>query len=176
MRLVGLTGYKQSGKDTFAKVLVEEFGFTRLAFADALKRDVAEYCGITVEQVEREKAALRRVLQLRGVACRDRDPEWWVDVVRTRIARMISDAVSHGAVRQSAVITDVRFPNEAKMVRNLGGVLLRMRRSDQPMITEDTHSSETNVDLIEVDGEIACNSIMQRQNAARDFMANRVWR
>jgi hypothetical protein len=37
--LIGLSGYARSGKDEAAKVLVEEFGFTRVAFADKL-RDV----------------------------------------------------------------------------------------------------------------------------------------
>src|SRR5581483_2011292 len=35
--LLGLMGYAQAGKDTVAKLLVEEFGFTRIAFADALR-------------------------------------------------------------------------------------------------------------------------------------------
>lgn len=35
--LVGLIGKKRVGKDTFASVLVEEFGFARVAFADPLK-------------------------------------------------------------------------------------------------------------------------------------------
>ena len=35
--ILGLVGRKQSGKDTFAQRLVEEHGYTRLAFADPLK-------------------------------------------------------------------------------------------------------------------------------------------
>jgi len=38
--LLGLTGKKRSGKDTFAAVLVEEYGFTRVAFADPVKEAV----------------------------------------------------------------------------------------------------------------------------------------
>lgn len=37
MEIVGLSGYARSGKDEAAKVLVEEFGFTRVAFADKLR-------------------------------------------------------------------------------------------------------------------------------------------
>ena len=37
MRLVGLSGYARSGKDEAAKVLVEEYGFKRIAFADKLR-------------------------------------------------------------------------------------------------------------------------------------------
>ena len=38
--LIGLYGPPRSGKDTVAQFLVEEDGFTRLSFADAL-RDIA---------------------------------------------------------------------------------------------------------------------------------------
>jgi hypothetical protein len=37
MRLIGLSGYARSGKDEAAKVLVEEYGFKRIAFADKLR-------------------------------------------------------------------------------------------------------------------------------------------
>ena len=37
MQIIGLSGYARSGKDEAAKVLVEEFGFTRVAFADKLR-------------------------------------------------------------------------------------------------------------------------------------------
>lgn len=35
--IVGVTGYKGSGKDEAARVLVKQFGFTQYAFADALR-------------------------------------------------------------------------------------------------------------------------------------------
>ena len=35
--IIGLSGYAQSGKDTVAKVLIEEYGFTRIAFADKIR-------------------------------------------------------------------------------------------------------------------------------------------
>ena len=35
--IIGLTGYAQSGKDTVAKILIEQYGFTRVAFADKIR-------------------------------------------------------------------------------------------------------------------------------------------
>src|SRR6478752_6098049 len=37
MNIIGLSGYARSGKDEAANVLVNEFGFTRVAFADKLR-------------------------------------------------------------------------------------------------------------------------------------------
>lgn len=38
MEIIGLSGFARSGKDEAVKVLVEEFGFTRVAFADKLRQ------------------------------------------------------------------------------------------------------------------------------------------
>lgn len=38
MICVGLSGYAQVGKDTFGQFLVEEYGFTRVSFADTIRR------------------------------------------------------------------------------------------------------------------------------------------
>lgn len=47
--VVGLIGVKGAGKDTAATILIERFGFQRVAFADALYSEVAEAFGVTVE-------------------------------------------------------------------------------------------------------------------------------
>lgn len=49
--VVGLTGLPRSGKDTVADYLVQEYGFTKFAFADAVYEEVAEAFGVTVEQL-----------------------------------------------------------------------------------------------------------------------------
>ncbi len=40
--IIGLTGYAQSGKDTVANILVERYGFTRVAFADKIREFLYE--------------------------------------------------------------------------------------------------------------------------------------
>lgn len=44
--LIGLTGFAGAGKDTVADLLVVHMGFRKLAFADALRAEVAEGFGI----------------------------------------------------------------------------------------------------------------------------------
>jgi len=36
--IIGLSGYAQAGKDTVAAMLVEDYGYTRLGFADIIKK------------------------------------------------------------------------------------------------------------------------------------------
>ena len=40
--VIGLTGYAQSGKDTLASILVERYGYRRVAFADAIREFIYE--------------------------------------------------------------------------------------------------------------------------------------
>jgi len=42
MKIIAISGWKGSGKDTAANILIDDFGFTRIGFADKLKDNVAE--------------------------------------------------------------------------------------------------------------------------------------
>jgi hypothetical protein len=53
MKIVLLSGWKRSGKDTAAKYLIEK-GYERRAFADSLKDDVAKFLGIRRSDMDDE--------------------------------------------------------------------------------------------------------------------------
>lgn len=131
--LVGLVGYAQSGKDTFASVL----GYRRIAFADPLKvlsvacdpwlrtgPDAAPInLALLVEQWGWEYAkanvpGVREFLQNLGVGARDvLGSDVWVEA-----------AFASYDPTQATVITDVRFPNEIAAIRDRGGVIVRIDR------------------------------------------------
>ncbi|MEV1157745.1 hypothetical protein AB0J27_20335 [Micromonospora chokoriensis] len=148
--LVGLVGRKRSGKDTIAAHWVAQRGFVRYAFADAL-RDLAMGLDpiITPDMTVRRSARLsdvvdvvgwegaksyaevRRLLQRLGVAVRDLDEDFWLRRVMLKIS----------ASAKPAVVTDVRFTNEAAAIVAAGGRLVRVVRAGQD--DSDTHISET---------------------------------
>ncbi|MFE0020515.1 hypothetical protein [Amycolatopsis sp. NPDC059021] len=154
-RSVGIVGRMRAGKDTLARVLVRDHGYTRLAFADPLKAVAhatsplvrsGEYLGDVVDRIgwERAKDAYpeaRRFLQRLGVAARDMlGPNVWIKALTDR-ARLV-----HGG---PVVVPDVRFLNEAHELRGRGFVILRIRR---PGLTDpDPHVSETESDAIRAD-------------------------
>ena len=156
--LIGLTGQKRVGKDSVAAVLVEEFGYRRLAFADALKaaalsldpivtRGIGSgrlsfYVSILGWEAAKDVPEVRRTLQRLGTAIRDHDRNVWVRPVATAIAED-DDPV---------VVTDVRFPNEADMIRDLGGIVLRVERPG--MENDDPHPSEAGIAELDADGVI----------------------
>lgn len=162
--LVGLIGKKRVGKDTFAAVLVEEFGFARVAFADPLKetaltidpllpygmddmqRLADAVAGDGWETTKDEYPEARRFLQRLGDGVRQFDPEFWVRAGMAQADRLRHDRPmgSMGIPAKPVVITDVRYPNEADAIREAGGTLVRIVR---PGVDDgDTHASETALD------------------------------
>jgi hypothetical protein len=141
--LIGLLGKKQSGKDTFARMLVQEHGFARYAFADPLKKAALALDPIvipggpdhpphTLTEVVREcgwenaKAwpEVRRTLQYYGMAIRDLDEGFWLRQVMTPVSQETGPVVN--------------------AIEAAGGVLVRILRPG--LDRTDTHVSEIALD------------------------------
>lgn len=159
--IIGLTGFARSGKDTAARGLIEQRGFTRLAFADLLKKvayDIDPYVETTPGRFERlsevvdrlgvEKAKsfpdVRRLYQRLGTeGGRDNlGTNVWVDPVMRSALR----------VNGGVVITDVRFPNEVAAVKAAGGLVVRVVRPDVSAVND--HASDAGVAALSVDLEV----------------------
>ena len=118
MEIVGLSGYARSGKDEAAKVLVEEFGFTRVAFADKL-REVLYVAGGAIDEFEvagddpdhdvaHDAAEADHRVDLVGVrlvlrlAVRTLDLEEHVDAARERV--LLVEGLPAGVEHQEEVV------------------------------------------------------------------------
>lgn len=115
-----LTAKMAAGKDFVASFLIREAGFTRLAFADALKEEAAAHLGITVEELNARKSEFRPILQNWGVGKRGADQDYWVK----------EWAIRRAAITGPVVVTDCRFPNEALYGIQIGAMVVRLRASD----------------------------------------------
>lgn len=69
--IVGLIGVKGAGKDTCAAYLVNEHNFMRVAFADALYKEVADAFGVSVEFLGNRSTKETDLPQLSLANCRD---------------------------------------------------------------------------------------------------------
>lgn len=140
--IIGITGIAQSGKDTAADYLIENYGFTRRAFADKLK----EFCYLVnpnlreaIDAVGWESAkkipVFRRFLQDIGHSARlTFGSDFWIDqVLDKRLAEDIMD--------QDIVITDMRYTNEFQRVNWFEGWTVRINRPGLAMIND--HVTET---------------------------------
>lgn len=156
MKLIGLIGALQSGKDTVYQTvaaLEPPHAVLRVAFADALKGEVAHACGVTREFIEAHKPAFRPVLQWWGTDFRRTfsGTDYWVGRIRATL-----EAIPHLHPRVRAVfLTDVRFPNEAALVRDRGGQIVRVVRPGLQAPAAAAHASETALADWPVDATLA---------------------
>ena len=174
IRLIGITGRKFNGKDTLGNFFVTNNNFRRLAFADALKEACRCIFGFNDEQLygnkkevvdEFWKTSPRIILQYLGTDLFRNQlstimphigNDIWVEVIRKQILDgWLLNRNTH------FVVTDVRFPNEVKMIKDLGGIMLRVKRSNINNST-DAHISELHIDNLEVDEEILNNDTKEK--------------
>jgi hypothetical protein len=149
MQIVALCGLPGAGKDTFADVLVRQYGFTRVSFASKLKDVVAIVFGWDRELLEGRSAGSRE--------WREQEDRWWAqrlnmpgltprrvlqaigtDVFRRHwhdeiwLAAAEREMATLSAGRRGIVVTDCRFPNEFDMLRSMGARVVCMRRGAWP--------------------------------------------
>jgi hypothetical protein len=157
--IIGLSGYAQSGKDEVAKVLcTSEHLFHRFAFADPIRtslyllnplvesnvrvRDLVDEYGWDVAKQNQE---VRSLLQGMGaeVGRSFFGEDFWVVAAMSQL---------HERLSPNAVFTDVRFPNEAKAITDMGGIVVRVTRPNVKPV--NAHSSEVAMDRYDFDGTI----------------------
>lgn len=144
--IIGFVGFIGSGKDTAADYLVNFHGFRRDSFANTLKDAVATVFGWDRTLLEGRTAEAR--------AWREQVDEWWAtrlgmpnltprwvlqywgtDVLRNAFHDDIWIASLENKMRKTGdniVISDVRFPNEITAIHNAGGIVVRVKRGDDP--------------------------------------------
>ena len=102
--IIMLSGKAGAGKDTAYKLINEIIPATRFAFADTLK-DFAKQLGWD----GKKDIKGRKLLQNLGNTVRDYDEDTWANIVVNKIKE---------EKPKLAVITDLRFPNEIKVVKS----------------------------------------------------------
>jgi hypothetical protein len=158
--IIGLAGFKGSGKDTVAAYLVKKHGFERKAYADPLKQSIAALFDIPFTEVDRLKNDDRARVAIGDLEEQRRlfpIPEYPVMSFRQILQRYGTEAhrdvfgqdfwleytlPSNGYYSgRSIVVTDVRFANEVKRIKDFGGsIWLVDRVTDRSSF--DPHASE----------------------------------
>jgi len=162
--IIGVLGLKGAGKDTIADYLVENYGYKKESFAASLKdacsvifnwdRTMLE--GSTPEaRAEREipdpfwskklemEWSPRYALQYLGTNILRKQfyDGLWLSSLEHRLEKAEGDIV----------ISDVRFPNEIKLIQDAGGILIQVTRGADPDWQEiAVAANEGNADALHV--------------------------
>lgn len=149
--IIGVCGFIGSGKDTVADYLVNFHGYRRESFANSLKDAVAQVFGWDRTMLEgRTKQAREWREQVdpwwaERLNMPDLTPRlmlqlWGTEVCRKGFHDDIWIASLENKLRNSkddVVISDCRFPNEIKSIKNAGGIVIRVVRGPEPEWYED---------------------------------------
>lgn len=159
-RLIGIGGYAGSGKDAVATILEDSHGFYGTFMSQPLnaalcrlnpqvevrRGEVFRYVDL-INQLGYTKAKelpeIRRLLQAMGaeVGRNMFGQNVWIDQLRNYLAAQKPD--------DDVVVTGIRFPNEASMIRELGGELWWMYRPGYGPV--NSHSSDNTLGLRDFD-------------------------
>lgn len=161
MQIIALTGTKGSGKDTVGSLIQEMVpGSKTIAFADPIKKviqglfdldskDVEQYDKFKRDHIEyclpgyfRHSVPARHIVREVGMLMRSYDEEQFCRYVLTQ---MVHDP------NILWIITDLRFDNELKMIKGLGGIVVRVQR---PNYKPDGHITEQGFTDNEIDYNI----------------------
>jgi len=195
--IIGMCGLIGTGKDTVADILVNNYNFIKVSFADKLKDGVATVFSWDREMLEgttdesrtwreqkdefwsretNEHITPRLVLQMFGTDCM-RNGFYngiWVSIVKQQIINNPN---------KNFVIPDVRFPNEAKMIKEVNGEVWRICRGQDPqwfisyvkdnIVPTDVHESEWQWAKLDFDCVIHNNdTIIDLKNQVSDHLAS----
>jgi len=190
--IIGITGYKRSGKDTAAQILVDNntFKVERIALADVMKNFTSELLGIEVEVVETLKTmgdvklttwgssqtTMRTFLQSLGEGVKEVTGD---ELVWCRhLARQLTFGGTGGYV-----ISDIRFPFEERFFRELAEIagvpFVMMRVVRDGVGGDDNHVSEQSIGSVREDVTILNNGTIEELEeqlfATLSEYANKVW-
>jgi hypothetical protein len=160
--IIGFVGFIGSGKDTAADYLVNFHEFRRDSFANTLKDAVAAVFGwdrVLLEGRTAEARAWREEVDTwwaERLGIPELTPRWILQRWGTEVCRRgfhddIWIASVENKMRKTTdniVISDVRFPNEIKAIHNAGGLVVRVKRGEDPEWYQDAvnmNAGETNM-------------------------------
>ena len=150
-KLIGFAGLQGSGKDSCGDVLANK-GYVKCAFASPVKLFSKQLFDLSDDQLwgdsknvvdDRYGLSPRQLMQkfgtdfVRDMICKS----FWVD----KFAEWYKDN------QYDVVVCDVRFPDEAEIIQDLGGKVFMVKRPT--MKRRDMHVSE-NIESLTVDGLI----------------------
>lgn len=206
--IVGLVGFIGAGKGAVADLLVDRHDFFKESFANSVKDAVSVIFGWDRALLEGDTPESR--------AWREQDDKFWseklgkpfsprlaLQLMGTEAGRDVfhPDLWVHTVLRRcenapwnNYVIADVRFPNEIKAIREAGGIVIRVKRGDEPewynvalktnkkinyygMAEQypNVHFSEWAWIGSDIDAEIANNSTIEDLTEKVDSLVNLVY-
>ena len=138
--IIIFSGKQYSGKDTAAKILLDELPeYRRCAMGDIIKLEYGKKHNLTYEEIEKNKSKYRAGLIELGNWGRAQSPDYWLNKI----------VQSEGKI----IVTDVRVPHEYEVFKNAGAISIRIEatrdvRAKRGELVGENDITETGLDDI----------------------------
>ena len=137
-KIIILSGKQYSGKDTVAKILLENLtNFKRIGLGDAIKIEYSEKTGIPFEEIEKNKHLYRQDLINLGNKRRSEDKDYWIK----KVIKMPGNIV----------VPDVRVKRELEFFEEAGAYKIRVEASRETRSSRGNLVGETDITEVDLD-------------------------
>lgn len=164
--IIGIGHKARHGKDTVADMIkhlgiIHGYGFVHMSFAKSLKKTTAAAFGLD-EKIMFDDRKLDVLPFWSDVFARGVTAVYLLQLIGTDIFRShvhediwvlnVTNQIINLPPDKHVVISDMRFPNETKMTKDLGGILIkvdateRLRLDNVDTVRNNQHPSETALD------------------------------
>lgn len=163
MNLIGITGKIGAGKSTLANIL-QKYGYEEYSFATPLKQ-IGEIFGFSKESLYGSQEDKLKIHEKWGISARYFLQKLGTDIFRISLKEKIPEMKIESSIwielfklkynpSIKTVISDVRFLDEAKAIKELGGIIIKIERNRFDLSSEtetNTHVSEIEMEQIQPD-------------------------
>ncbi len=174
--LIGLTGPAGVGKTTIAREITKQIGGAVLSYAAPMKMCLSVMTGLSMEYFTDIKLKEKVIPEI------NKTPRQLMQLFGTEFARkmIVSDFWIWRMLEElkkfeysHIYIDDIRFENEASLVRNQGGTVVHLRRVYDPVTTQTEHASEQLISIKPTD--IICDLSDHSRETAVKVILNHIW-
>ena len=138
MTIIIFSGKQYSGKDTVAKIMLNEMkDFKRCAMGDIIKLTYGKDKGLSYEEIEKNKSLYRQDLINLGNWGRAQDPDYWLKKILEQDGNIM--------------VTDVRVPHEYEVFKSAGAISVRVEATRETRLKRGELIGETDITEIGLD-------------------------
>lgn len=124
---IALVSEAGGGKDFLADYVINQYGYTRYAFATHVNNVAKKWFP---EQYGNGKEKPRWLLQSIGTMFREIDADVWIKALFNDIDTEAASRKKHNELQEFIVITDCRMPNEYQALKDRGFTFIRVKVDD----------------------------------------------
>ncbi len=155
-KIIIFSGKQYSGKDTAAKILLEELpDYKRCAMGDIIKLEYGRQHNLTYEEIEKNKSQYRAGLIELGNWGRAQSPDYWLEKIISTDGKIM--------------VTDVRVQHEYDVFKKAGAIAIRVEASRDVRAKRGDLVGEDDITEVGLDHITDWDYVIDNNSSYEDF-------